>query len=205
VTRDHSNRFLKLAEILLCAVVGICAANNAWAQACNPRQASCKPGYGVDVSGPQWACRACVGNSWSDGCQLGCTPCPTSQTANRNHTGCLPTCPATVEGAVLFANVSLPQVNIVSFVGTITNPPPPRSNGKSSIYKNFAAFAQSGSCMQLFMWKAKSTTGSWANSSMNEAVCKYYLASILSSSSGPNCSGYNGSFTVTCTGNTCNF
>lgn len=80
---------------------------HAWAGggSCDPHAASCKPGFWVDTSPARGAvCRACKGNTISDGCTRSCSACASGTTANASHSKCLPPCPSTLKGKKIPTN-----------------------------------------------------------------------------------------------------
>jgi hypothetical protein len=190
--------------VLLC----VCSGASAWGQAdCNSRQVSCSPGQYVDLSGPQYACRPCTGNTYSDGCTASCrTSCPQGTVASAGHQ-CLPTCQATVTGPQLKADSGgSGPLHVVSFSGNVTNPP--SINGKdwyTPDTTSLKTLSTQSTCEDYWTWKAESTTGTWKDQA---AQCKYTLES--SGQTGPPhhpvCqSGYKGHFTIGCAGNSCKF
>jgi hypothetical protein len=74
---------------ILVVVLGVCFGANAWGQAnCGGQQASCSPGQYVDTSGSQPQCRACTGNTVSNGCKLSCSTCGPGTVTNAAHSAC---------------------------------------------------------------------------------------------------------------------
>ncbi len=90
-----------------------CLPAAAFAQ-CDPRQASCAPGYHVDISHPQGAtCDACTGNTVSNGCTLYCSACPAGSVAGPNHASCVPNTGCTP----MMIGSQLPSVNWSASLG----------------------------------------------------------------------------------------
>ena len=198
--------------VLLC----VCSVANAWGQAdCNSQQASCSPGQYVDLSAPQYACRPCAGNTYSDGCTRSCGTCPQGTLANASHSQCLPTCQATVTGPQLKDDSGgSGPLHVVSFSGNVTNPPHPASNGLPWYTKDTTSlvdFSNQSTCEDYWTWEAEPTTGigTWVNPPQKEVQCTYKLES--SGQKGPphnhsGCpGGYKGHFTIVCSGNSCTF
>jgi len=85
-----------MKSTLLCVMLCVGSAVNAWGQGnCGGRQASCNPGQYVDTSGNQAQCRACTGNTASDGCGRDCSACGAGTLTNGDHSKCVAEPPGT--------------------------------------------------------------------------------------------------------------
>ena len=209
---NYANQFRETGRVIrnttLFGLLCVCSAASAWGQVdCNPRQASCSPGQYVDTSGDRAACRPCTGNTYSDGCTRSCeTKCPQGTVASANHQ-CLPTCQATVTGPQLKADSGgSGPLHVVSFSGNVTNPPQPVNNGMDWYpgggTANLVTFSTQSGCEDYWTWKAESTTGTWKD---NAAECKYKLEKGQKSPNGACTDGYEGQFTIVCSGNSCKY
>jgi hypothetical protein len=97
-------------------------------------------------------------------------------------------------------------LHLVSFLGYVTNPPPPVNNGLPWYpdgMTNLVTFSHQSTCETNWTWKAESTTGTWVGKPGEKVKCKYRLEH---DQAGPNCEvGYTGHFTIVCSGISCSF
>jgi hypothetical protein len=197
-----------MKRLILLVLPSICWTASAWAQAdCNPRQDRCNPGYRVDISGDQTACRACPANSVSDGCTLSCSQCGPGTKPSSNHASCeaIPTCQASVTAAKLSADSTGPSPLMeTSFKGNIHNPagaawftpPPPVTLRQFATQDTCEEYSTFG-----WTWNAVSTTGTWVGPPGQAVQCVYKLTTKKTGQ----CSGFTGKFTITCSGSSCKF
>ncbi len=204
-----------MKKFIILVLPFVILSTHAFGQGCpsDPRANSCGPGSILLYDGNREICRACTGNTVSNGCVTSCGACPAGAVSNAAHSACIPMCPASVTGVQLQADAGAPSstsggsspLSYRSFQGNIRQPSvdphwwwPPEPPGQASLY----TFANRQTCDANWTWSL-STPGVPMGSPGQAVQCKYKLTKLVHVGGCP--TSIQSHFTIVCNGSACLF